>query len=240
MNKIQRFVTIILGLALFSCHTPEDNINSKNNENNKIFSFLESSGFNVNEMEINGNEIIYENDIILNRDFILSQIGDRKKQRRTGFVSLNNVSNISIKVDTDVPPDWKTALESAVIAWNAIPSTRVHMYIIHSGSPDITVKYQHIGSGDVLAHAYSPVANKVGSQLRINSSGFWVDSNKKKNAMAHELGHTIGLGHTDWLTIGTHIVGTWVSDPLSVMNSANGTWRGFSYNDMRAVQILYP
>ena len=82
------------------------------------------------------------------------------------------------------------------------------------------------------------------------------DSNKsvelgsKSYNMVHELGHCIGLRHTNWDIRGEPInpwganliPGTPSQDPNSVMNggTANNVYLGFSSYDIIALQYLYP
>ena len=59
--------------------------------------------------------------------------------------------------------------------------------------------------------------------------------------MVHELGHTIGMMHTNEAA-GTLIPGSPATDAASVINgnTANNTWNGFSTGDRNAFASHYP
>ena len=87
------------------------------------------------------------------------------------------------------------------------------------------------GPGDVLAHASSPNPYD-GSQvfLHFDDDERWVDSNSRdvdlETVAAHEIGHTLGLAHSD--------------DPEALMYpSYNGPHRSLAADDIRGIQSIY-
>jgi hypothetical protein len=69
-----------------------------------------------------------------------------------------------------------------------------------------------------------------------------LSADEKIWAITHELGHIVGLKHTNE-SAGTYIPGTPVSDPNSLMNSTltvvlGGNW--FTQGDYTAIHTLYP
>src|SRR5690606_30936465 len=100
---------------------------------------------------------------------------------------------------------------------------------------------------NVIAAAEPPTsAGSAGYRIRINLdflSNMTVSDATKKYNMAHEIGHCLGLRHTNWRDVdydqngnivpAQDIPGTPISDPNSIMNggTALNSWVGFSQYD---------
>ena len=95
--------------------------------------------------------------------------------------------------------------------------------------PDIRIGHHEL-SGSTLAHAYFPGGGGLDSDLHMDSSNRTWRESTFFTTMAHELGHTIGIGHID--------------DAVAIMNSSIGSdnslpglGRGFLFEaDIRAAE----
>ena len=164
-----------------------------------------------------------------------------------------------------VGEDWEKAFADAVEVWNNA-SSLVNFTIVpySSGNYDIAVYRVLSNCPKAAALANSPTSNnRPGPRIHINYNfDDIVDPNRQLNELGktkvklstaiHELGHTIGLGHTDkekknnqGQVIDSHISGTpqLGGDPASIMiwqaDAANPA-TVLSAGDIKAVRTLYP
>jgi hypothetical protein len=184
----------------------------------------------------------------------------------TYTVSRTNASNIAFYVDGTVPAAWVSALDQAIANWNSTNSL-VFMNRVTSGTTTTTTGGNGNGKGkkggttttttttptynvlvtttydantSMIAQAYYPeYTGTAGKQVTINTYYNSLSTAQKIFAMTHELGHTIGLTHTDQ-TYGNLIPGTPEVDANSVMNSFVLSWVGFTPYDITAVTTVYP
>ena len=186
----------------------------------------------------------------------------------TYTVSRTNASNIAFYVDATVPAAWVSALDQAIANWNSTNSL-VFMKRVTSGTTTTTTGGNGNGNGkgkkggttttstttptynvlvtttydantSMIAQAYYPeYTGTAGKQVTINTYYNSLSTAQKIFAVTHELGHTIGLTHTDQ-TYGNLIPGTPEVDANSVMNSFVLSWVGFTPYDITAVKTVYP
>lgn len=147
-------------------------------------------------------------------------------------------------------PSWADAARTAMASWSAIDGSSLVFVEVSPGSPaHISVRFSSTLHQCSAGEGYYPVNGGPGPLVEIS----WQNRNAYNSAqkvwvMAHELGHTIGLTHTDE-SFGNLIPGTPSSDPYSVMNSGNTyggcppaapNWSSFSHYDNVAMWQLYP
>jgi len=167
-------------------------------------------------------------------------------QRSNGTVTGRIVRVNLAAVDAE-DANWASATRAALNNWTNIAGGGI-TYV--EGAPaDVTIT-MYSGPGDCTAAVGAwPSAGAPGATVVINRSysGSYTLA-QRTWIMTHELGHNIGLAHTDQ-SFGTLIPGTNTSDGGSVMNSGASypgcppvapSWSGFSAGDQTALRWLYP
>lgn len=170
--------------------------------------------------------------------------------------------------------NWEAAVLNAINAWNNEPNCSIRMTYTAKSPADITIGYQNLSYYDEygrLVHKYYavahfPVSGKPGRTIKVDTYfDYSLDLEGKTWIIMHELGHCLGLRHTDYMNRNNsgenegdkiiddgiqydaiHIMGTPKdnSDTRSLMWSIRSLQRwpeySFSPNDVIALQNLYP
>jgi len=172
---------------------------------------------------------------------------DRKHYRYTYLVT--KTKSIKIRILPGVPQNWQNAIIKAVSDWNAMGGGLTFMvqYASNPAYGVVNVKMKTLAS-DIFAQAYYPTSNgQPGSELHINplfNSEGALNQNGKVGVIAHEMGHTLGIRHTD-SGQGSLITNVSTScknnpDPNSVMSAEGDFYYGFTTCDKQAYYALYP
>uniref|UniRef100_A0A8D2BY11 Matrix metallopeptidase 12 n=1 Tax=Sus scrofa TaxID=9823 RepID=A0A8D2BY11_PIG len=134
------------------------------------------------------------------------------------------------------PKDVDYAIQKAFQAWSNV--TPLKFRKIDAGEADIMIKFalgeEHgdfnsfDGQGGVLAHAFAPGPG-IGGDAHFDEAEIWTKNNKGTNLFLvalHELGHSLGLGHSN--------------DPTAIMFPyINYNSFHLSADDIRGIQSLY-
>jgi len=197
-----------------------------------------------------GDYFVVEGDIMLSKEQLLQEKDLSTRQVRGDYtVSLTYRYDIKVGIDSNIPNQWYADIQQALDKWNATMS--VNMRIVTTSNQDILIKRNDTLGG--IAGALLPMSNgKPGSTVEINFNEFDDRSSSQKILiMVHELGHCLGLRHTNW-RVDPYASGSYIGisgtpntvnnpDPNSVMNwDAGGLyWNGFSYYDNIAIETIY-
>lgn len=197
----------------------------------------------------------------------------QKAINSNGLVSINTVNSIKYFIDPSIGlintnnGTWTQAIIDAANDWTNIANCRVSFIKVTTfaqaqvgffadNSTQLPIGARNLPNG-TFARACFPSNGLPGKYISINDlfeNGQFF-STVKRDIMRHEIGHTLGLHHTenpvDPYYVFPHpcgqaegsnlIIGTSSSDNLSVMNAATcGQQAQFSSNDIKAAQFLYP
>jgi hypothetical protein len=161
---------------------------------------------------------------------------------------------VTVAVDATIPAigtdNWRNEVQQAINDWNTIGNSRLHFSFTLDPSADVIIT-SDAGAlpANTIAAAQFPSAGLPGFRIRVNldfNSNQSIPSAQKRYNMVHELGHIVGLRHTNLVSLeessGIHIPGTPCTDGKSVMNGGTASlqWTGFSFYDWEAIRAIYP
>jgi hypothetical protein len=155
-------------------------------------------------------------------------------------------------------PEWAQAVRSAMAQWNSLGGFNLKFVEVTSESAaNILVTSYTYDIDEVARSAWPTRGGSPGAYVKINlgyrrglGTGGQPAYLSKVFHMVHELGHTIGFRHTNYLSlgeyagdsIGAHLIpNTGLVDSLSVMNAGPSrmTWTAFSKGDRIAARAVY-
>lgn len=261
MRKYIYFVALnllcLLSLLVTSCENDSVvnglSVESGSSVISSDLKIIHSLGFDTTNVVVTDSFYVVEGDIVFEKnkiqEYAKEEINTRQAQANS-TVSFSNVKLIKLKIDDSLYSlsDWRSAILEAISEYNNIGSL-IHFEEV-SSNYDILIKEDSNLGDDVLGQGAWPSDGKVGNCVKINTFYNDLSLYQKVYLIVHELGHNLGLRHTNWNgngeSAGIGIIGTPNEgndpDPSSVMNAATGRhfWSGFSYYDLVALRTLYP
>jgi hypothetical protein len=150
----------------------------------------------------------------------------------------------------------RTALQWAVNNYNALNTNKTFTLSFSSSTNADIVVYRNISNNGAGGQAGFPSGGKPFKWVQIYNGMGNYDTNTNEHVITHEIGHAMGLRHTDWFSRqscgqsgesagpdgAVHIPGTPTGfDPNSVMLScfSSGEDGEFGYYDRIALEYLY-
>jgi hypothetical protein len=263
-NLLLAFIAFIALLALGSCKKAQNDQGPGNKEKTttSVLDHIKSLGYKDSEIKDIGDDYLVDGDILFSKKAIIESkpASDSKlsvnQYGTQNYLGLN--TNVTIRIDPSMN-SYAGLINSAIAQWNNVPNCRVKFFIYNgSGGYNLNISNSNLGSG-VCGSAYFPMNGQPGSNVFINIgviSG--LPSDQIQSVIIHELGHAIGLRHTNWIANGepsagstpngarhfaTNILGTPTGgDPASIMNGATcgAAATVLSDYDKIAVQFIYP
>ncbi len=252
----RRAAAVLALAALAACDNPAEAPATREPED--LAAMVEALGFRGDMVQDFGSYVLIEGDIHITKDELRrarprsdDPLGPRFHYTTTNLVSSSKIYQIVVDLSgLSSQPGWQSAARDAIAHWSGIANTHVKMV---EGSPaDITVATT-CTSWNVAAFASFPSGGNPGNVIYVNTCfGYSTTHAQKVHNMVHELGHTIGFRHSNYVQMGEtagvegayHIYGTPTSGNAtgSVMNggTALNSWAGFAASDLTAVRSRYP
>ncbi|MCW3465979.1 M57 family metalloprotease [Chitinophaga nivalis] len=252
-------------LIFISCRKEKVQVQPKTEISSDLIAQIKAMGFNTNEIRRVQDGYVVEGDIFL-PDKSLTQQTDSKKllvakseqYRTNNLISISGTREITVSV-TNLPPVYVAAADEAIARYNALGLRLTFKRVASGGQVDII--NANLGWGILGQSAGFPDASgNPPSPIKLNAGyiGNSPDQAYMATIIAHEIGHTIGLRHTDYFNrayscgsggnegdagVGAiNIPGTpTAGDPDSWMLACVSTNvnRPFNTNDQIALRALY-
>ncbi len=214
---------------------------------NKIFEGLDDVPF----YDVDG-KAEHATNFSLTREYV-QRMMKQESARHRRYSNMFLGGAISVKVHQNVPIEWNTAVAEAVSAWNSLgvnltfSAYTATNNTLESNKLDIT--WAALSS---IATTQPNAANKYSEKITISSTNATVASTTpegRKVLMAHELGHAIGLMHTDVVDSATLDVSSYTmcgstsgADSRSIMRQYPGKtspWEGFTPCDWNVINYYW-
>lgn len=219
-------------------------------ENDPTLTRLLKMGYERSEIVDKGDYYLVQEDIRFKKEIEIT--APRSQSKFSSLVEKGRQDLITVRIDGSIPTsassNWRNAISEAINEWNTVSDCMLHMQLVPSSqNADITMKSDNGSLSAITAgEADSPSTSGAPGSYVVVNIDYFSNYQQRKWIMAHELGHTIGLRHTDHnIDI---IPGTPSLEANSIMNSGGNNiilWNpngpfNFTYYDRLAVQVLYP
>ncbi|RAJ88146.1 dual-action HEIGH metallo-peptidase [Chitinophaga dinghuensis] len=257
--------------AIVSCNKNNSTTESKPQEvSDATLAQIKAYGFSTSDVHATDGGVIVEGDIFLSHDQLSQkvsgptlQVANTEQYRTTNLVT-GLPRTITVLV-TGLGSAFIAGTDTAIARYNAL-GLRIKFQRITSGTPTITIQGFNQGpSGGYITLGSSGFPTSGGApynliQMNTNAAAYGSNPNVLYvgSVIQHEIGHCIGMRHTDYMNRAYSCGGTATNegsagvgaiqipgtpsaaDPNSWMLAcSNGGNRTFNANDIIALKYLY-
>ncbi|MBK9569839.1 MAG: protease [Chitinophagaceae bacterium] len=262
MKQVTRFLMLSLmtGLMLTSC-TKSVKETAQEEISDATLAKIQSHGFGISTVQKTEEGYLVEGDIILTEEFLNSAPGGNllriagNEQYRTTNLVTGLPRNITISSSGTVNANVSAAINAAIARYNA-ENLQITMTRVTSGG---NINIRIVNGGGYIASAGFPTGGNPYNTVKFNKTYQNYSLNFVTTVIAHEVGHCIGMRHTDYMdrsyscggspsnegasTVGAILIPGTPSGPdaaswmLACLSAT--TNRPFNANDKTALNYIY-
>ena len=262
MKQVTRFLMLSLmtGLMLTSC-TKSVKETAQEEISDATLAKIQSHGFGISTVQKTEEGYLVEGDIILTEEFLNSAPGGNllriagNEQYRTTNLVTGLPRNITISSSGNVNANVSNGINAAIARYNA-ENLQITMTRVASGG---NINIRIVNGGNYIASAGFPSGGNPYNEVKFNKTYQNYSLNFVTTVIAHEVGHCIGMRHTDYMdrsyscggspsnegasTVGAILIPGTPSGPdaaswmLACLSAT--TNRPFNANDKTALNYLY-
>ncbi|HVI45065.1 MAG TPA: M57 family metalloprotease [Chitinophaga sp.] len=230
-----------------------DNTNTEKNQDNPVLARILKEGFSRNDIVEMKDRYVVQGDIIFYKQEPGQKNGPTTEQARSPYLVAPAYRNINVYLNAGSfsSVNLNSIVDNVIASYNAVGSG-IHLNRVYAaGQANIEIVQNSSLQLGICGQAGFPFSNGQPfnnvfiSEYTLNY--YHLTSTAQLTLLvAHELGHCLGLRHTNWQSQGEGsaipIPSTPGTDGASVMNGATcgNNWGGFSYYDQIALKALYP
>lgn len=270
MKKVLLFS--LLAVSLYSCKkTNTDDTIAQDNIPAATLAKIASLGFGTSNVQSAEGGYLVEGDILLTDALLnstptqsLLRIANNEQYRTTNLVNVGTSRVITVLV-SNLGSAYISGTDLAIQRYNAL-GLKMTFQRITSGTPDITIigfNQRARGGSITLGSSGFPSGGNPYYQVKMNTNdqayGTNPDVNYVGSVMQHELGHCIGMRHTDYMDRSYSCGGSYSNEGASTVGAIlipgtpsgpdAGSWmlactssglnRTFNSNDIVGLNYLY-
>ncbi|QDW26253.1 hypothetical protein FFJ24_016090 [Pedobacter sp. KBS0701] len=275
-KNLYSLFAVLFIFMIYSCAKKQNTETQQHSEiPESVLATIKEMGFNTNGITIMKDGYIVEGDIFLPKSSLgkatnsSNLIIAKSEQYQTNNLVQNLPRTITISV-SNLPAVYSTAASNAVGRYNSL-NLKINFQLVSSnGNIDITGFNQGpTPNGTLLGYGGFPFSGNPFNQIGLNTNpaafGTNPDVGYITSVIQHEIGHCIGLRHTDYYDRGYSCPVSWdegnsynsadiqnfpgaiqipgtpaSAEPNSLMLACNsGVDRSFNTNDIVALNYLY-
>lgn len=203
-------------------------------------------------MDVDGYYVV-ENDILINKENLF-KYPETRQYHTTNTVENGQIITVSIGSDLFVS-NWPSVIYKVLNIYNEYTNLKLE-FTPYNSNADIIISKDNLFYSNVCAEGEFPTSDgKPGKRIRINSAFYkniddYLTENQKIFLIMHEMGHNLGLRHSDCASNGEgagnvgmiKIPNTPDKDNNSYMKSATCgySWSSMPEYDAVALKYLFP
>lgn len=255
------------GTLIFSCSKNDRQQDASPSVPDEIMAQIKAHGFSTDNVLKTADGYIVEGDILLTADQLKTPVGSpvlrvgQVEQYRTSNLVTGLPRVITVKV-TGLSLRYVVATDTALLRYNRL-GLRIQFQRVTTGNAAVTIEgFDQAPINGEVRYAYSGFPSSSGNPcpvIKLNTNAAALGFNPNilwaASTIQHELGHCIGMVHTDYMNrafscggapIRENVNAIWIPgtpmgpDPNSWMLAcSNGGDRNFNGNDSLALKYLY-